>query len=68
MSVKTNPVTVRLDPELHKEASAIAKVTGETFRGLVETGLRSVVTERLKDGRLAEAVRTLTRYERTVEG
>ena len=49
MHERTHPVTVRLDQALHREATAVARVTGGTFRELVEAGLRHVLDERLKN-------------------
>ncbi len=62
MRVTTQAITVRLDRGLAKEAAAISKVTGESFKAIVERGLRREVQERLQDGRLADAVRTLRDY------
>ena len=66
MASKTHPVTIRLDRDLHSEAAAISKATGRTFREIVESGLRKEVKRQMRDGELAEVVRTLTVYERKI--
>ena len=53
-------VTIRLDAELHREAIAISNLTGLSLKAIVEEGLRKEVALRLRDGRLADAVRVVT--------
>jgi predicted transcriptional regulator len=60
-------VTIRMDSDLHENASAISRVTREPLRKLVEDGLRREVADRLGDERLAEAVRAVRGYTRAVE-
>ena len=61
MSVKTHPISVRLDQDLHREASVVARLSDTTFQQLVEDGLRSEIERRLQDGKLAATLRTLAR-------
>lgn len=61
MDERRQAVTIRLDAELHREASAVAKLSGSSLRALVESGLRREVDDRLRDSRLGETVRSLAR-------
>jgi len=65
MADETQPVTIRLDRELHREASAVAKVIGQTFRKFVEDGIRGEITKRINaDTRIREVVQAANRYTR----
>ncbi len=56
-------VTVRLNSALHRDAIAIASLTGESLKAIVEEGLRKEVKRRLRDGKLADAVRVVTGFQ-----
>jgi len=62
---KTQAVTVRLDRELHRELTTISRVTGDSLRDIVESGLRRELASRLEDGHLAQAVATVRDYGST---
>ncbi len=59
----TNPITVRLDCELHQTARDVSRLTGITFRELVERGLAREIEHRLRtDERLSAAHCAMKRF------
>ena len=68
MAEATSPVTIRLDRDLHRRASALVRATGGTFRELIETGLRQEINNRMGDSDLAAVVETLAAYNQKVSG